>query len=101
MREITKRSKLLTLVSLILFVIAFSNGLYVYFITERMKNDAKAVNYAGIVRGSIQRVAKLAMAGRETAATVGDINNLLKDIAVEENALDLYLRNEMFAGLQK
>lgn len=101
MSEITKRSNLLTLVSLILFVIVFSNALFVYFVSERLKDDARVVNYAGIVRGSIQRVTKLALAGRDTEVNIKEINSILKDLDRENKRLELYLRSGRFAGLKK
>ena len=101
MSEITKRSKLLALVSWILCVIVFSNALFIYVVSERLKNDAKVINYAGIVRGSIQRVTKLALAGRETAFNIREINSILKDLEREENMLERYVRNERFTGLKK
>lgn len=101
MSEITKRSNLLTFVSFILFVIVFSNGLFIFFVSERLKNDAKLINYTGIVRGSIQRATKLAMAGRDTTSTISEINSILGDLNQEENQLEKFLRSRQFAGHQK
>ncbi|RJR18652.1 MAG: GGDEF domain-containing protein, partial [Nitrospiraceae bacterium] len=101
MSEITKRSNLLTFVSFILFVIVFSNGLFIYSISERLKNDAKAVNDAGIVRGSIQRVTKLALAGMDPSDKIREINSMLETLGREENRLEGFLRSGRFNGIQK
>lgn len=101
MVEIRKRSTQLTLVALIIIFIVISNALFIFLVIERIKNDAKIINYAGIVRGSIQRISRLELSGVKADKYISDINTILEDFDNHGKGLDIFIRSRKYMELEQ
>jgi diguanylate cyclase (GGDEF)-like protein len=101
MTEARKRSTQLTFVALIIVFIAISNALFVFLVIERIKNDARVLNYAGIVRGSIQRISKLELSGVKADKYISDVNTILEDFNRHGNGMDILIRSKKYMELER
>ncbi|MDD5644846.1 MAG: GGDEF domain-containing protein [bacterium] len=79
-----KVSKKIILISLLLLVFFVVNGIFLFLITNYIKYDARIVNYAGIVRGSIQRAVKLEMCGKK-ADEIIEKTDIILELLLEKN----------------
>ncbi len=101
MIETRRRSTQLTLVAMIIIFIVISNALFVFFVIERIKNDARVINYAGIVRGSIQRISKLELSGVQANKYISEINTILADFDNQGKGLDIFIRSRKYMELEQ
>ena len=77
----------LTVILIILFLSVMS-------LVGEIQGTARVVNYAGLVRGTTQRVIKLENAGQMQADMIGDIDSLLNDF---NRDLSTYLNDLTFS----
>lgn len=101
MSEARKRSTQLTLVAVIIIFIVISNAMFVFLVIERIKNDARIINYTGIVRGSIQRISKLELAGVKADKYIEDINTILEDFDKHGKGLDILKKSSKYIELEQ
>lgn len=100
MHETSKSSQRLTLVAIILIVVVLGNALFVYMIIERIKDDARIINYTGIIRGSIQRITKLELSGKNSDGYITDVNNIFNNLENRQKGLDIFIRSEKYLELE-
>ena len=67
MKSAFTKSRQLLFVAVILLMLILANGAFLWREVSRLQNDARIINYAGIMRGSIQRAASSLV---ESTATV-------------------------------
>jgi diguanylate cyclase (GGDEF)-like protein len=74
-----KRSRQLTAVALILVFIVICNALFIYAVFEGNRDNARIVNYMGIIRGSIQRITKLELQGVDSDVHIRNVNKIFDE----------------------
>lgn len=74
----TKSIKII-IITLILLILLMSSSYFIFFLTNTMTNDAKSINYAGLVRGSIQRVSKLESNGIKSDSLINGIDDIIEN----------------------
>ncbi len=74
------RSHMLFWVAVVLFLIASGNIWFMINELNKMKIDSELINNTGMIRGSLQRVAKLELGGMSSAAVIADVDLIFKDI---------------------
>jgi len=79
----------LLFVGAILAFLALANGAFMLRETASLQNDAQIINSMGIVRGSIQRAAKLEAAKVPSDEVVEQIDSLLERFISEEHGYSL------------
>jgi len=96
-----RRSRQLTIAAMLLAVIAVINALFVYSEMKKIENDAEVINYTGIIRGSIQRITKLELAGTNADRHIEEINKIIKDVGKGDKRQDIFTENRRYRGLEK
>ena len=71
-----RKSKLILLIMIFNFLIVCFNSFFILKFINDIKNDSMAINNSGIIRGSIQRVAKLVLSNEDK----NFIKKLINDI---------------------
>ena len=61
------------------------NAFFLQAEIARMKEDARILNEAGLVRGGVQRFAKLVLVGQESNDSVSVVNKSLKNLSEDSN----------------
>ncbi|MBI4697642.1 MAG: GGDEF domain-containing protein [Nitrospirae bacterium] len=79
MRPVFRQSTFMMAISVISFIIILVNGIFVFYSIDRIQHDAKIINYAGLIRGSIQRISKLEMASQKNDDIIRDIDIIFSD----------------------
>lgn len=74
-----KYPKQLTAVTLILFFIVACNAIFIYEGIKGKKDNARIVNYMGIIRGSIQRITKLELSGVNSDEHIKNVNMIFDE----------------------
>lgn len=94
-------SNQLMFIGAILAMLTLTNGAFMFYETANMINDAQIINSMGIVRGSIQRAAKLEGVHLPTDKVIGEIDNLLSKFTHEEKGYRIGKKQAEFANLVK
>lgn len=76
-----------TIVALISF--SFISAASVYFQLNKMTDDSRVVNYAGIVRGGTQRLIKLEMGGHPADEVIAKMDKIIDGLISGDAALEL------------
>ncbi len=87
-RELTTSNRLIAIVG-IFAVVAVLDAVVLAYGLSLVRNDARVVNYAGIVRGSIQRISKCEFGGSPDDAIIDGLNDLFDDFDAGRSGLDL------------
>lgn len=87
---------LITMVVTLLFLLG-SNIFISYQLTNNIEKDAKVINNAGIIRGSIQRLTKLELQGKESNSVINEIDSVF--LSFREQPLSLKGRSQEFRNL--
>lgn len=82
MRESQQKSGIsiilqLRLALVLLCILSLGSVASVYYYMSQMRSDGHVVNYAGIVRGTPQRVIKLELAGRDNEALINRVDQII------------------------
>ncbi|MFT9496971.1 GGDEF domain-containing protein [Anaerosolibacter sp.] len=88
MTAIRKRSSILIMIVIFLLVLLGSGGFYTIYLTHTIKTDAEITNKLGIIRGSLQRLSKLELAGIQDDELIQDIDLRINEF--KENKIKLY-----------
>ncbi len=80
-------TKILLVIVLSMAVLVYSSVYAVLFVRS-FADDAQVVNMAGVIRGSVQRVVKLELAGQSSGAVVAEIDDLLAEFLREEFTIE-------------
>ena len=70
----TLKSSILIIISVCLLVLLITGGFYTMYLTYTIKTDAEVINKLGVIRGSVQRIVKLELAGIENQQVDNDKN---------------------------
>ncbi len=81
-------TKLVAITLLLLFG-AVVNAWMAFAVENSLSNDAYILNYSGVVRGSIQRVVKLQLAGEDVDELVSKITDLIRGFREQNGKLRL------------
>ncbi len=82
-------SRYLSLISLLLIILAVINGLFILYGVNNLENDAGIINHSGIVRGSIQKLAKLECANVPSDDLIRKIDDTLQSLSKGEENFQL------------
>ncbi|MFZ7103068.1 MAG: GGDEF domain-containing protein [Peptococcaceae bacterium] len=74
-----KKSSIMLLLTISLLVLVSSNSLMIFTIANMITKDAEAINLTGIVRDSIQRIAKLETNDINSAVLIANIDRIIAD----------------------
>jgi diguanylate cyclase (GGDEF)-like protein len=96
MRSAFTKSRQLLFVAVILLVLILSNGAFLWREVSRLQNDARIINYAGIMRGSIQRACNHELAGRRIDAAYGQIDALVASFENRDPGFDIKMYEVRF-----
>ncbi len=91
-----KVSRRITVIAVLLLVIISLNGILVAFLIENIEDDAKILNYSGILRGSIQRIVKLEISHTRPETLnvlIKGIDELIKRFLNGENQVKTFTQN--------
>ncbi|HDP80407.1 MAG TPA: hypothetical protein ENN21_06145, partial [Spirochaetes bacterium] len=89
MKSVFSKSNYLLFVTVIVLLLSIVNAGVVYYLSDRMRQDARVINYAGILRGSIQRAVKLETAGVKSDQLIQRIDSLINRFEDREKVLKL------------
>lgn len=73
-----KKSTNLLLISLVILLLLGVNIFFIIFHTNNIEDDATAINSAGIIRGSIQRIVKLEINGIEADEAIRETDKVFE-----------------------
>ena len=96
MKSQIEPSKILLVISLFLILSGVLNGTFVITEIYRNRNDAKIVNDTGLMRGGIQRIIKLEMAGIHDESKILELDILFDSISNEQNKIFLSKSENLF-----
>lgn len=96
MKSAFTKSRQLLLVAVILLVLVLSNGAFLWREVSRLQNDARIINYAGIMRGSIQRACNHELAGRRVDGIGGQVDALIASFENREPGFEMKMYDERF-----
>lgn len=91
MGRYNKKSKILVWIMTSILVISISGSIVTAYFIESISGDAKDINNLGAIRGNIQRIVKLEMAGKQNVSLIKLIDNNL--IYIEKNKESIYLND--------
>ncbi len=75
--------------TIVLAIFAVANLATALFQINRMRNDSRVVNFAGIVRGASQRLIKLEMVGRPSDTIIASLDTILVGLIEGSEELEL------------
>jgi diguanylate cyclase (GGDEF)-like protein len=90
------KSRQLLLVAVVLLVLILSNGAFLWREVSRLQNDALIINYAGIMRGSIQRACNHELAGRRAGAAFEQIDEIMSNFEERKPGFEIKMFEERF-----
>ncbi|HSV96447.1 MAG TPA: GGDEF domain-containing protein [Spirochaetota bacterium] len=96
MKSAFTKSRQLLFVAVILLVLILSNGAFLLREVSRLQNDARIINYAGIMRGSIQRACNHELAGRRVEAVIGQVDALIASFENRDHGFEIKMFEERF-----
>jgi len=91
-----KRSSQLTAVALILVFIVICNAVFIYAFFGGNKDNARIVNYMGIIRGSIQRITKLELQGVNSDEYIRNVNEIFDEFEKGGTNLSTFMKNSNY-----
>ncbi len=80
-----KKSTTLLMISISLLLLLGSTTFFIIYIVNTIDTDAKVINDAGIIRGSIQRIAKLEANDIQNDELINDIDKRIHDFKIMSN----------------
>lgn len=83
-----KKSTKLTLIVICLLVLLISGGFFTIYLTHTISSDAEIINKLGIIRGSMQRLVKVELAGIKSNELIEDIEYRIEEF--NDNKINLY-----------
>lgn len=84
-----KTTTQLTVAAVALFTCSFINVASVYYLIDRMSDDGRVVNHAGIIRGATQRLVKLELADSEEDDLINEIERIIQGLIEGDRDLRL------------
>ncbi|MBF0520404.1 MAG: hypothetical protein HQK92_11850 [Nitrospirae bacterium] len=81
----TKTYKRTGLFATILFLMLISNAMYIYMKIGEIENDNRIINYAGIARGTIQRIIKLQMNSEDYQKHLADVDWIITALSDKDS----------------
>ncbi|RPI91392.1 MAG: GGDEF domain-containing protein [Spirochaetales bacterium] len=96
MKSAFTKSRQLLFVAVILLVLILANGAFLWREVSRLQNDARIINYAGIMRGSIQRACNHELAGRRVDAVIGQVDALIASFENRDSGFEIKMFEERF-----
>jgi len=94
-----KESTRLTLAALIIAIFVVANAIFIFIVIGRIENDSKIINYSGIVRGSIQRIAKMELSGTRSDSYINQVNRIFAMFEKREEGFYLFFENDRYRQL--
>ncbi|WP_432666421.1 GGDEF domain-containing protein [Wukongibacter baidiensis] len=88
MVAIRRKSSLIIIITVCLFLLLSSGGLYTIYLTNIIEPDAKAINKLGIIRGSVQRLVKLELHNEQDSELLYSIDTLIDEFKTKK--IDIY-----------
>ncbi|MCK5267310.1 MAG: hypothetical protein KAR07_04015, partial [Spirochaetes bacterium] len=96
MIKVLSKSTYLLIISIFLFVLIFVNSGFLVWQISIIRNDAKIMNYVGIIRGTIQRINKLELAAINSDKIIKKVDILLRDFIDRKEGLYLKTKHKKF-----
>ena len=96
MKSAFTKSRQLLLVAVVLLVLVLSNGAFLWREVSRLQNDARIINYSGIMRGSIQRACNHELAGRRVDVVLSQVDELIASFENREPGFEIEMFEERF-----
>ncbi|OGO76672.1 MAG: hypothetical protein A2Y23_06325 [Clostridiales bacterium GWB2_37_7] len=84
MSLLKKKSSILFIFTSFLLLLISYGGFYSIYITKSISNDATIINKLGIVRGSLQRVAKLELSGLPSEDIINEVDLIISEFRTEK-----------------
>ncbi|AFY80235.1 methyl-accepting chemotaxis protein [Oscillatoria acuminata] len=84
-----KTTTQLTVAAVVLFTSSFINVASVSYLINRMSDDGRVVNHAGIIRGATQRLVKLELADSEQDDLITEIERIIQGLIEGDRDLQL------------
>lgn len=84
MAAIRKKSSVIILITICLFILLSSGGFYTMYLTNIIEPDAQTINNLGVIRGSIQRLIKLELHGESNDTLIYSIDAAINAFQKEE-----------------
>ncbi|MEO5357925.1 MAG: hypothetical protein H7844_11590 [Nitrospirae bacterium YQR-1] len=81
------------LVAFLMFLMLLSNTLFVFVKVSEIENDHRIINYAGMARGTIQRIVKLEMNEEDYEKLATDVDWIIKAL-LEKDSIHLSDKNK-------
>ncbi len=97
MKNVFSKSNYLLFVTVIVLILSVINAGSVYLLSTRLEEDAAIINYTGILRGSIQRVAKLEFSRHSSDTAIDQVDQLINSFEARVKALNLQKYEMKFA----
>lgn len=92
MAVIKRKSTVIILLVACLIVFLSSGGLNTIYLTRSIETDAEIINKLGIIRGSVQRLVKLEIAGTQDDDLIGNIDERIGEF--RNNEIKVYDREK-------
>ncbi len=96
MIPIRKKSTILILIASCLLILLGTGGGYTMYLTHTIKTDAEIINKLGIIRGSIQRLVKIEMAGMNDEELMNNIDGYIAEF--KEDKIKVYDKKDEIQG---
>ncbi|WP_022660973.1 sensor domain-containing diguanylate cyclase [Paucidesulfovibrio longus] len=93
MKRVSSRLLLLVLLHLLLVLV---DGAYFYHQMTSTRDDAQIINYAGVLRGSMQRLAKLAALGQSDERLVRNVDELMGEFERADEGYAIGMESDRF-----
>lgn len=78
-----KKSSLITIISICLFILLISSSIYTTYLTNSIESDAQIINELGIIKGSIQRLVKLELHNKKNNNLLNSLDSTIDDFQME------------------
>ncbi|MFZ5944733.1 MAG: GGDEF domain-containing protein [Bacillota bacterium] len=75
----TKKSTMMIYITISLLVLVSINSFMVLFLSKIINKDAEIINLTGVIRGSIQRIAKLELTNNNSDYIIMNVDQILSD----------------------
>ncbi len=77
--RVHKQSIILFSLAAFIILLVLANIVFIYIETRRMENDGNIINETGVIRGTIQRIAKKELAGNPADEEIGRVEGIFRN----------------------
>ena len=99
MKSVFTQSRQLMMITVVVFFISLINAGFVLYETNRIENDAKIINYAGFIRGSIQRAAKLECTHYNSDTIIAQVDGAIHDLESRKEGFEIKKFDTLFYNI--